>query len=135
MAPPPKKKVLPRYPTRTLMIEELEDVRNDDFEAELEALGIEEMYELNVTQTRNFYKKYVRDCAGNDNEQNEDTNMESFTATVIENRHNRTVDILIENVHGEFLTSGLVRIERQLGGEAPVFLTLPMEIYVAIKRS
>lgn len=76
-----------------------------------------------------------------------ESNMERFTASVIGNKSDRTVDIVIEDKDGKFVVPTYTidneptdapqydRVDRALGEAVPVFMTLPQEIFAAIKQA
>jgi hypothetical protein len=79
--------------------------------------------------------------------ESEQNNMEKFNASVIGNKSDRTVDIVIEDMSGRFLVPKYNtddapsdapqydRVERALGESVPVFMTLPQELFAAIKQA
>lgn len=144
------------------MIKKLRQAMGDDedisdlIEGHLEDAGKASLNGLTLTQLNNLYKEavYFMDdepdtritgksparearAAGTYKKKykKETKIMEQFDAEVILDKRTRTVTIHIEDGDGKFLTQDGKRHERSLGAEMPLYMSLPQEIYEAIRRA
>jgi hypothetical protein len=147
MAYPSKvsKKPSAKQPTRTTMVNALRAIVNDDenefcsdIEDSMDDMGISSLSHATLSQLKTLYNEFVRllpDSSLNPAINPKEFAVEQFDATVITDKSRRLVNISIEDSNGKFLTPDLERHDRPLGGEMPVFLSLPQELYEAIRAA
>ena len=105
----------------------------------LEDQGADRIGDLSFDALKRLYNK-ARDYTDPPNlpaaePDEENCNMAKYNAVVNVNKRNRTVEVSIEVGDDKFLKDDLTTVERKLGDDVPVFMTMPQEIYEAIKRA
>jgi len=134
------KKPLAKMPNRQAMIDRINDACDEDNRLDDEVTKFCDGYEVSgpselmLVQLRRLYAEIINPPVKITNDK-ESVTVESFEATVITNKMNRTVTVHIEDAAGNFLDANMERVERPLGGDMPVFMAIPQEIYEAIRRA
>jgi hypothetical protein len=123
------------------LLDDLEGEAGEEFEDFLDDHDSDSARQLTIHQMRVAYDRFIRDWAAPSfSDDMSDINpkeyaVEHFTATVLIDKSRRLANIHIEDGDGKFVTSDLERHERALGAEMPIYLSMPQELYEAIKRA
>jgi hypothetical protein len=148
--------------TRSVMVRKLKELYRDggdDFEdmidSDLEGAGVARIEQLSLPELKSMYQEYIatddyivggtiagtgvitgKTRAIQSKAKKKGTkNVEQFDAEVILDKRKRSVTIVIEDQNGKFLDLNGERHDRALGAEMPIYMTMPQEIYEAIRRA
>jgi hypothetical protein len=132
-----------KQPTRSTMVNALRAILDDgeydeygELEEAIDDMGIISLSHATMVQVKQLYTEFVNLLPSSKPTINsKEFAVERFDATIITDKSRRLVNISIEDGDGKFLTPDLERHERPLGGEMPVFLSLPQELYEAIRAA
>lgn len=130
--------------TRSSMTDELRrNLSQSKLRDVLEDEGVDSLQQLTLSSLRSLYEEYVCDpdedylsttYRPKTKTQKGPEKMKRLIASTVRNAKNRTVEISIEDQDGKFLTPDNKKVEREIGEDVPVYLTMPQEVYDAIMK-